>query len=677
VRSIFVPAVITLCAVAAAAHAEITGLVVVRMDFSGGYLMRDDTTYNPGNQVSAEWPDFDATYDIYRVYALSSNVNDRVVMAHGSDVDHVALVMRSTSGLFWNHNGGSLEPPYIDQAEFDGTLAFDTFLTLGGTDGASSEVIFLGNFGDMDASFNEENAGWLVFPNSALAPVNGRVLLAQFTVPDGEAVFGRMGVSIVGGDAAYFDYTSHPAPEDLTAIDFLGQSAGHRFGAEVATVGDVDSDGYDDFAIGAPFESGTGRVRIYSGESGDELRTINGLKDGERFGSSIAAAGDVNDDGFDDVLIGAPFFGGKKGAVYVFSGADGSKLVKVTGDNSNDRFGASVAGGVDLNNDDTPDFVVGAPFNSDTAPSAGKVYSYSGATFARLGSASGESANDQFGFAVALLVDAEGDNDGSGDVLIGAPLHDGNGTDSGKAYLRRGAALAPAYSLVGSAAGDEFGFSVASIGDMNADDATDFVVGSPRADRGAKLDAGRIDVHSGANGVRLFAEKGTKAAGLFGFDVARCSDVDGDGASDVAVGSPGFSTNSAASAGRVFVVLTSTTNTATVVTGGAGEQAGESVAAIGYVGDPQYAAILAGAWRNDDVGADAGIVRVGLAPAPAANDFRFADAEASPRLSWLPPGGPLAWRASAMLDLFASLRDMNGDGHLTIDDVAAALRSGR
>ena len=140
--------------------------------------------------------------------------------------------------------------------------------------------------------------------------------------------------------------------------------------------GDVNQDGYDDVIVAAPFwndpndpNAGTehGRAYLLSGQDGTALFTFNGENVGDNFGTSVSSAGDVNQDGYPDMLVGAqgwddlndPNAGTNHGRAYVISGQDGTSLFTVDGENAGDRLGGSASSG-DINGDGVPDLVIGA-----------------------------------------------------------------------------------------------------------------------------------------------------------------------------------------------------------------------------------------------------------------------------------------------------------------------------
>ncbi|HYC76380.1 MAG TPA: integrin alpha, partial [Planctomycetota bacterium] len=158
------------------------------------------------------------------------------------------------------------------------------------------------------------------------------------------------------------------APAQLpTRFTVHGDGPDARLGAAVARAGDVDADGVTDIVVGAPADSGSslfGAVRIVSGASGAVILTIPAPAPDQDFGASVDGAGDLNADGYADVVIGEPGFvsngATQRGRVRAYSGVDGSVLHEWIGDHGYDRLGASVAGIGDVNGDGVPDLAATA-----------------------------------------------------------------------------------------------------------------------------------------------------------------------------------------------------------------------------------------------------------------------------------------------------------------------------
>src|SRR5688572_31625780 len=185
-------------------------------------------------------------------------------------------------------------------------------------------------------------------------------------------------------------------------------------GASVDFVGDVDGDGIDDFVAGAPNHppASSGKAYLCSGADRSVLLSWLPPIDDGSFGYPVSAAGDVDLDGVPDVLVGAPYIQGLRGRVWVYSGLDGSTIYEYTGEVPNSVLGKSVAELGDVDGDGWPDFAIGAT-GFTGVPS--KVYVRSGRDGGLHWVLTGPT--EWFGYAIAGLGDIDGD--GLGDVIVG------------------------------------------------------------------------------------------------------------------------------------------------------------------------------------------------------------------------------------------------------------------
>jgi hypothetical protein len=214
---------------------------------------------------------------------------------------------------------------------------------------------------------------------------------------------------------------------------FTGSGSFDLFGIAVANGGDVNADGYPDLIISAKLNddggADAGTVYIFSGQDGSLIRKITGQNVGDEIGSSVSTAGDADNDGYDDVLIGAPLVN----RAYVYSGNTGDLLYTFSGFG---MFGESVASAGDVTGDGFNELIVGSSRAVKTGSSSllvGKAHLYSGKTGNQLHAFEGEADGDWFGFSVASAGDV--DNDGYSDLIIGARLADSGGTNTGSAYV--------------------------------------------------------------------------------------------------------------------------------------------------------------------------------------------------------------------------------------------------
>ncbi|MCA8980759.1 MAG: FG-GAP repeat protein [Planctomycetes bacterium] len=187
-----------------------------------------------------------------------------------------------------------------------------------------------------------------------------------------------------------------------------------------------------------------GCVGVFRGSDGSQLIQLDGLAAGNLFGSSLACAGDLNGDGLNELLVGSPgadLFGSNSGCVQAFSGANGAELFRWLGDQAGDALGVSVAGAADVDGDGIPDVLAGAVGADAGGTSSGAVYVYSGANGSRLTVVDGTTTGERMGYAVAMLGDLSAD--GKAEVLLGAYGDANKGSLTGKADVVSLACLAP------------------------------------------------------------------------------------------------------------------------------------------------------------------------------------------------------------------------------------------
>jgi hypothetical protein len=370
--------------------------------------------------------------------------------------------------------------------------------------------------------------------------------------------------------------------------EWVGEAAGDQFGWIARNIGDVDRDGINDVTTSAPTnaegDQAAGKVYVYSGRTGALLWSYAG-QEGDRLGLGIEAAGDVNADGIPDVVAGAP--GG--GRAYVFSGDNGTVLLTLQAEEPDDGFGRKVSDIGDVNADGHDDVLVGAPGHDAAGENAGRAYVFSGKDGAVLLALYGESAGDGFGswasgwtdgdrvFLVVYLglshdpyfiVDSDetgnalggmfvsvvGDVDGDGtpDVYASDWSNNALGPSTGRVYVHSGASGRRLMTLTGEAPGDGFGIGPADAGDVNGDGHDDLIIGAWQHG-GAAPSGGKTYLFSGRNGALLRSYTGKVPGETFGFDATGMGDVNGDGIIDFLLTSAWSAINGARS-GRMFIV---------------------------------------------------------------------------------------------------------------------------
>lgn len=326
---------------------------------------------------------------------------------------------------------------------------------------------------------------------------------------------------------------------------------GTAFGASIAALGDVDGDGVPDIAIGAPLDDTSaqdaGAIHVYSGRTRALLWTKRGAPlAGLRFGASIAAAGDVDGDGFVDVVAGATGpFGSQASYVVVGSGTDGASIHTFHPAPQWNGYGSSVAGMGDLDSDGHDDFVVGAPLQSSTlGPQTGRVFVHSGATGQWVGSLDGIQASEQFG--APLLRGPDLDGDGHDEVFASA-IGAWSGLSKGAARLVSPVTGAIVKHFIGSANGSEImGWRLARGSDVDGDSVGDFAAA---AVSGA-AHFGTVYVYSGVD-AHLIDEVAKPHDDLL--SSIALLDHNGDARADVAIGDVSHVVGTLFGAGRVEI----------------------------------------------------------------------------------------------------------------------------
>jgi len=439
-------------------------------------------------------------------------------------------------------------------------------------------------------------------------------------------VFGK-----AGSFGASLDLSTLGGLGGADGFQLIGETVQSRVGTSVASAGDVNGDGFDDLVVGGiGFDSSTGVAYVVFGDekagftADITLATlpatagyqINFENDYDRGGNAVSSAGDINGDGFDDLIVGAYGYPGNTflGTAYVVFGsgdaapgdlnvatmaaADGFQIVAET---ASSQTGISVASAGDIDKDGFDDLIVGTHFTGDCAYVIyGKSTSF-GTSFdlATMTAGDGFQINAATAFVyTGFSVDTAGDVNGDGvaDMIVGAPLTDTPADKAGAAWVVFGKVggfgasvdlatltAADGFRISGETTGDVVGSRVSSAGDVNGDGFDDLMVGSYKASPngtssgvsyvvfgqatgfGTNIDVSTLN---GSNGFQINGEAASDYAGR----VSSAGDINGDGLADMLVGAFGADPGAVNAAGTAYLLFGRLPDTAVNRTGTAASQ---------------------------------------------------------------------------------------------------------
>lgn len=381
------------------------------------------------------------------------------------------------------------------------------------------------------------------------------------------------------GGAAFLYLGGPGGPDSEPAWLFGGEERGDRFGASAAAAGDVNNDGFDDVLIGAyrfkALKSEEGKAYLFLGNK-DGLEsapawTYSLNYAGSQFGYAVNAAGDVNNDGFDDVIIGARWytFGeANEGAAFVFYGTEGglesSPRWMYESGQEGAAFGTAVTGAGDVNRDGYDDILVGAPQYTVSVYAEGAAMLFYGSEIGPSSTPDWISSSGHEGSKYGASVSAAGDinRDQFADIIVGAPEYYPDAiylSGEGAAFVFFGAvdglSQTPDWQQNGHQDSPQYGISTCAAGDINGDGYSDVIIGAYLLDDD-QPDEGGVYIYLGSPiglpETANFIAYGDKAEATLGFDVNAAGDVDNDGFDDLIAGAPWYR-HSEAIVGRAFL----------------------------------------------------------------------------------------------------------------------------
>lgn len=452
---------------------------------------------------------------------------------------------------------------------------------------------------------------------------------------------------------------------NLSSFTKLVGEAANDQSSMAMVAGDFNNDGFDDIAIGAPYDDTTGTdggaVYIFYGDDVDaaptgtiDLSTADAKLRSEAAGDYVGTSldsGDFNADGYDDLVIGAPgessVTAGAGAAYIVYGKSDQFTSIsledantKIFGLTASDSAGAAVASVGDVNGDTYHDIIIGAAGRDDGGPSSGAAYLIYGETSGiidtTLSSAdvifTGENENDFAGYSVDGAGDINGDD--YDDVIIGAYGDNAGANDAGAAYIMYGGTGDTALSSIdlasadvkvtGEAASDAAGWQVRGGGDVNADGYDDMLISAYLEDTGGTnagavyVVYGQADAHASGSLSSAVKFLGETAGDEAGYSISLDGDINGDGYADMVIGAI-YDDSNATDAGSAYVVYGQADNFTTMdlsfadvmVQGNAANDNLGTMVSVGDINGDRMSDLILGAIGEDAGGTSAGAGYIG------------------------------------------------------------------
>lgn len=317
----------------------------------------------------------------------------------------------------------------------------------------------------------------------------------------------------------------------------------HDWGTAVASGVDANGDGWPDLLTTDASRGTTyypdGHLRLYSGRDGALLwhRILPNVRE---FGYAACVLGDLDRDGVGEFVVSDPVRNrpASEGVVWIISGSTGETLLEIPAPRweFDGWHGASLAKAGDMDMDGTQDLLVGAPYGSPAGGYSGEVRVHSGRDGRLITSfKTPRIAGARLGLGTSVHGNLDLDLDGSPDAVAGAPLTD---ISRGAVIAYSGRSGAELWRCLGAALGSGLGVSLARMPDLDGDGIAELAAGADDRGTGTALGPGRVVVISGRTGAVLVEVPGTTHAGRFGHLLLEIPDQDGDADPDLAVTAP-------------------------------------------------------------------------------------------------------------------------------------------
>jgi hypothetical protein len=412
--------------------------------------------------------------------------------------------------------------------------------------------------------------------------------------------------------------------DTITDVHLQGEYDGDCFGYCVSIAGDVNNDGDSDIIVGARnYSNGTGKGYIYYGGTlWDTIADIvlQGEEECSYFGTCVASAGDVNNDGIDDILVGASGYFNGVGRAYVYFGgsvADSIFDVVFEGEEPNDYLGICVSSAGDINNDGIDDIAVGASGRGTAYVYLGGTDMESVATYTLYGDITPSAYNQSSSFGRSIISSGDVNNDGIDDLVVaGRDSYYFNHSPNqyvNRSYIFYGGNNFSNYDLILYS-----GYSISTRGDFNGDNLNDIVIGDYMYNsysgihaKHTNVNMGRVYLYHGSDSIDNkpdFIIDGEGTDNKYGYCISSAGDVNNDGYNDMIIGAYGYKERT----GRAYIYLGgNTTDTIPdIVLEGERihDQFGICVSSAGDVNNDGYDDIIIGAdnygWYMDYVWTD-------------------------------------------------------------------------